>query len=187
MNNPVFRPFLFSIADLTRMVDAGIFVGRTGRIELIEGELRSMSPASDGHDDLIRFLDKWSHQFVGENYFVAVQQGLRLLQTESMPEPDLYWVDIRHRRGRPTPAVVPLIIEVSVTSLEYDLETKCRLYARDGVTEYWVVDGESEAIYVHREPVDDSYATVQVYKHPKQPTPLCSPDAKLDLNWLFRS
>ncbi len=187
MNNPVFRPFLFSVDDLTRMVDAGIFVGRTGRIELIEGELRNMSPASDGHDDIIRFLDKWSHRVVGENYFVAVQQGLRLLKTESMPEPDLYWVDVRHKRGRPTSAVVPLVIEVSISSLDYDLETKRRLYALDGIAEYWVVDSESETVYVHREPVDASYSSIQVYQSPEQPAPQCLPDARLDLHWLFHS
>jgi hypothetical protein len=45
MQRPQTLPVLFTIDDLGRMIDAGVFVGRTGRIELIEGEQGS----SDNH------------------------------------------------------------------------------------------------------------------------------------------
>ena len=185
MNNPEIKSVFFSVDDLERMIDAGVFVGRLGKIELIEGELCRMSPASEGHDDLILYLTRWSHRVVGEQYFVAVQIGLRLLKTESMPEPDLYWVDARRQRGRPTAVVVPLVIEISSSSLEYDLETKRRLYALDEIAEYWVIDSRTETIVVHRQPVGESYVQIQTFKHPDQPSPLCLPDARLDIDWLF--
>ena len=187
MNSPNFTTVHFSVSDFECMIDAGVFVGKTGRIELIEGELRQMSPASDGHDDLIVLLTTWSHRVVRDHYQVAVQIGLRLLKTESRPEPDLYWIESRHRRGRATAAVVPLVIEISMSSLKYDLDTKRRIFARDGVAEYWVVDGQSQSVIVHRQPSGEGYAQIQVFKHPEQPAPQCLPQATIDLDWLFNS
>lgn len=179
-------PVLFTIDDLSRMIDAGVFVGRTGRIELIEGELRAMSPASEEHDDVVRYLDRWSQRVVGEQFHVAVQQGLRLLKTESMPEPDLYWVDASYRRGRPTPAVVPLVIEVGLSSLDYDLTVKQQLYAMEQIPEYWVVDPRSETIIVHRQPLGNRYAKVDTFGIGQTASPQCLTKATLDLHWLFR-
>ena len=131
---------LFTVDDLEKMIDAGIFDERTGRIELIEGEFLQMSPASDHHDNLIRVLNMWSvRQQTLDQFEIAVQMGIRLNQTESMPEPDLFWVKTGHTR-RPTTQVVPLVIEVSVSSIDYDRDIKARLYAKDGLNEYWIVD-----------------------------------------------
>lgn len=97
-----------------------------------------MSPVSDRHDLTILRLNTWSGQQQTDQQFeVGVQMGLRLRQTESMPEPDLFWIETGFG-ARPEIAVVPLVIEVALSSLQYDTEDKARLYALEGLAEYWV-------------------------------------------------
>jgi Uma2 family endonuclease len=144
------------------------------------------SPAPEDQDDVIRYLTAWSNRVVGNRYQLAVQQGIRLLKTESLPEPDIFWVDASHRRGRPTPVNVPLIIEVTVSSQEHDLIVKQRLYAMEGIAEYWVVLPQSATIIVHRQPIGERYANVETFGIGQAISPVCIPEATLDLEWLFR-
>jgi len=48
-----------------------------------------------------------------------------------------------------------LVIEVAVSSLNYDKKTKARLYAALGVREFWVVDANERISWVHTGPRDD--------------------------------
>ena len=43
------------------------------------------------------------------------------------------------------------------SSLRYDRTLKLRLYARAGITEYWIVDVAGGAIVSYRSPEDDGY------------------------------
>ena len=179
------EPLLFTVDDLEKMITAGIFDDRSGHIELIEGELLQMSPASERHDILIRRLNTWSGQQQTENQFeIAVQMGLRLHRTESMPEPDLYWVKSGRSR-RPDTSVVPLVIEVALSSLRYDREDKTRLYALDDLQEYWLVDIAAEAVEVRTEPNGEGFDQLQVFRRGQSLHPICLPTATLDLDWLF--
>ena len=178
---------LFTVDDLERMITAGIFAERTGRIELIEGVFRKMSPASELHDNLIRILNMWSvRQQTEEEFEVAVQMGIRMTETESMPEPDLFWVKTGNIT-RPTTAVVPLIIEVSVTTITYDRDIKSRLYALDDLEEYWIVDGDAQRIEVRRQPRDGEFTSIQTFDRHDSISPLCLPSATLDIEWLFHA
>ena len=47
------QPLLFTVDDLEKMINAGIFDARKGHIELIEGEFLQMSPASERHDQIV--------------------------------------------------------------------------------------------------------------------------------------
>jgi len=186
MSSPATMPVLFTVEDLNRMIGAGVFVGRPDRIELIEGVLRMMSPATEEHDDVIQYLIDWSQHVASGRYRIGSQRGIRLLKSESMPEPDVFWIDAAHRRGRPTSKVIPLVIEVAVTSMDHDLVTKQRLYAIEQIAEYWVVAPDTETVIVHREPVGERYGKVETICIGQSVSPICIPEASLDLNWLFR-
>ena len=45
-----------------------------------------------------------------------------------------------------------LIVEIAVTSLDYDLGIKAGLYARHGVREYWVIAPALGKAWVHSQP-----------------------------------
>ena len=64
-----------------------------------------------------------------------------------------------YRTARATPQDILLLIEVADTTLRTDLGRKARIYASAGIVEYWVVDLNSQMVYVHRAPVDGAYRT----------------------------
>ena len=53
---------------------------------------------------------------------------------------------------------VELLVEISKRSLSDDRE-KATLYARAGVTEYWIVDVARRRVEAYREPRDGAYAS----------------------------
>jgi Uma2 family endonuclease len=62
------------------------------------------------------------------------------------------------RRAHASAADVLLLIEVSDSTLQYDLEVKTRLYAQHAVAEYCVVDLVANSVWRHRRPGGQGYA-----------------------------
>ena len=59
------------------------------------------------------------------------------------------------------PRDVLFVVEVSDSSLDYDLGHKARYYASLGLPDYWVIDAKRLVTRVHREPGAEGYASVQ--------------------------
>jgi Uma2 family endonuclease len=59
------------------------------------------------------------------------------------------------RAERLTVKNVILVIEVAVSSLNYDRGLKASRYARFGVPEYWVIDASRQTTFLHRMPLAD--------------------------------
>jgi Uma2 family endonuclease len=84
-----------------------------------------------------------------------------LLDERSQPEPDVMLCVLPHERyarEHPTPRDALLVVEVSRSTLAFDLNRKKRAYARNGTPEYWVVDLVNDRVHVFREPRDGDYA-----------------------------
>jgi hypothetical protein len=66
----------------------------------------------------------------------------------------------------PGPADVPLVIEVSDSSLGYDRTTKQRLYAIACIPVYWIVNLQDDVIEVYETPLPDQgrYQTCVTYR-----------------------
>ena len=78
----------------------------------------------------------------------------------SEPQPDLALVrrtTDAYRSGHPVAKDVLLLIEVSDSTLRYDLDVKARLYATHGIPEYWVIDLVSRRVVRHRAPKRTEY------------------------------
>lgn len=178
-------PALFTVDDYNRMIKAGVFEQYAGRIELIDGELTEMSPASEEHDDVIRYLIKWATANAAADFEFGSQIGLRLLHSDSMPEPDFILIDKSHGRGRITSALTPLVVEVAVASLDYDLTVKQAIYAAEGIPEYWVIDPLAQTVIVHLNPLAKRYGKIDTFSVDQSITPQCLPNARLSLHWLF--
>lgn len=63
-----------------------------------------------------------------------------------------------YRHAHPTAKDVFLLIEVSDSTLRYDLEDKARLYAKHGIPEYWVFDLVNHRVVRHGSPRRARYA-----------------------------
>jgi len=172
----------FCIADYDRMLAAGIFdFPEKQRVELIRGELRMMSPINPPHETALDRLMYWSiDNAPRDKTWLRNQNSLGLVGLESVPQPDLFWVENKdYSQQRPTSADVFLIIEVAETSLKYDLGEKAELYARVGIADYWVVNVIDRVVEVFREPENGRYQVVRTYKIGETISPLAFPEISL--------
>ena len=177
-----------TIAEYDRMIAAGAFEPREqNRLELIYGELREMTPIGSEHEVIVDYLNEWSyHSLPKGRAWVRVQNSIGIPILDSAPEPDLTWVARRdYRRGRPTAEDVLLVIEVSESTLRFDLGTKAELYAAAGISDYWVVDVAAHSIVVHRDPAASRYRDVRTYRQSDELRPLQTPEVKLCPAWLW--
>jgi Uma2 family endonuclease len=130
-------------------------------------------------------------QFLQEA-LAGVLPARRLLRTEqpitcgdSEPEPDLAVVaggkeDFRNDH----PHTAELVIEVSITSHDYD-RSKLRAYAAAGVKECWLVLGPEKKIEVYRQPKDGQFTEHALQGPGGALTSAALPEFTLSLDHLF--
>ena len=177
-----------TLAMYDRMLAAGVFKpAELHPLELIEGELRMMSPIGDRHADAVAFLTRWSSQHADlSRMLVWVQNPLMLPASESAPQPDIAWVTLRrYADRRPLPEEVSLVIEVADTSLDFDTAVKAGLYAAAGIADYWVIDLVSRGVIVFRDPRSGAYETRSTHRGDELVSPLALPSAALSPAELF--
>jgi Uma2 family endonuclease len=94
------------------------------------------------------------------------------------PEPDLIVLAKPSREfqvANPQPSDLRLVVEISDSTLGFDLTTKVELYARAGIVEYWVVDVAARRLIVHRDPREGLYRAVTAYGEHETASPSASP------------
>ena len=153
---------LFTREEYHRMGEAGILT-RRDRVELIKGEIVTMSPIGPRHYAFVNNLARLLITRLADRAFVGVQ-GPVVLADDTEPQPDL--AVNRHRavpysERFPAAEDVLLLIEVSESSLAYDRSTKLRLYVAHGIPEYWVIDCIARSVEIHRTPATDGYRDVR--------------------------
>ncbi len=132
---------LFTVAEYDRMIQAGIFA-EDDRLELIDGEILTMSPIGSRHAACVRCLQRLFTRQLGDQVIVDVQNPL-LLDDRSEPQPDVVLLKDRadlYATEHPRPEDVFLVIEVADTSVAYDERSKClpmqtAVYQRSG---WWI-------------------------------------------------
>ena len=123
------------------MIEKGIF-GEDDHIELIEGEIVTMSPIGSEHSGIVDQLNEILVNQLAKRAVVKVQGPIQL-DEHSEPEPDIVLSKPRrdyYKRSLPTPADVLLVIEVADSSLAYDRTVKMPLYAQAGIAEAWIIN-----------------------------------------------
>ena len=155
----------FTIEEFYRMVPACI-LGEDTLEELIDGDVMVRALQTNRHSLAISCLFR---QFISADtsgFDLNVQCPIRLDRyNEPVADMALLSADFDSRE-HPGPADVLLAIEVADTlpEIDYDLETKLRLYALYGVPEVWLVRLGPGIIEVNRNPADDGYREVARYR-----------------------
>ncbi|MBS0266130.1 MAG: Uma2 family endonuclease [Planctomycetes bacterium] len=177
-----------TLDDYGRLTAAGAFEqGLRRRVELIDGEVREMSPTKPPHQMLVTLLTEWSFENrPAEKPHVWIQSSFWIRQLESAPQPDVAWL-VRKDYGseQPSPQDVLLLIEVADSSLAYDCGEKANLYASAGIADYWVVNIPDKCVEVFREPVNGTYHSRQVFKTGAEVHPLLDSEISLPVKLLF--
>jgi len=162
------------------MVETGVLT-KYDRVELIEGDMLDMAPIGTKHSAITSRLHELFVLAVSRSATV-VSGGPVNLGEFSQPQPDLMLLT---RRGdfysgkTPESADVLLLIEVSDSSLSFDQGAKQNLYARYGVSEYWVVDVEGRRVVTHREPRANGYVRTLEFAGSETVAPAAFPDLKI--------
>jgi Uma2 family endonuclease len=169
-------------AEYYRMAKAGLLEGR--RVELIRGEIVETTPQESLHATGVTLADDAVRRVFRGTFVVRVQLPLSL-GLDSDPEPDIAVV-----AGTPRdysgahPSTAVLVVEVAISSVEYDRTTKASIYAEAGVQDYWIVNVPERQLEVYRDPgkVRDEkqrygYGSSRVLATTDTVSPLGFPDA----------
>lgn len=130
------------------------------KTELIDGELYFVNAQHRPHGMVkMRLYDalQAALQSIGSPYR-AVCEFTVALSPNDRPEPDVMLTSEPDGTGFVPLASVPLVIEVSDTTLDVDLGSKLHRYAEAGVPEYWVADVNRRVIHRLFSPSGDRYA-----------------------------
>jgi len=170
----------FTVAEIDSMVASGI-IAEDEHIELIGGEVVPMSPKGRRHEIIRTELAFQLSRQCPANLHVASEPYLRLAP-DTASEPDIIVYPATMRSPDVDGQTVLLVIEVSDTSLAYDLGVKAAIHASHGVREYWVINAKTLETTVHRSPTASRYADVRLLAANTRLSPLLAPelDATLD-------
>lgn len=138
-------------AEYLKLHEWGAFDGE--RVELVRGRVVRMAPMGTPHAQAVQKLNMFFAKVFGAHADVRVQLPL-LVSDDTLPQPDFSLVDPEAVDVQDALGGTLLVVEISETSLRYDLEVKSVLYAEAGAPEYWVVnlrDGEVEVFRGLRE------------------------------------
>jgi Uma2 family endonuclease len=152
-----------TVAEIEAMVQAGI-IQEDERFELIGGDAVPMLPKGGRHELVKIYLNEHFQLTASDDLRVAQATTLRL-DSFSFLEPDfcvfprsIFPSDMRGYD-------VLLAIEVSDTSLRYDLGRKIGVYAAFGIPEVWVIDANTLVTRVHRRLGAEGYAEIADIAH----------------------
>lgn len=175
-----FERFRFTVDDFMLMGEVGIFK-EADRVELIDGEVIRMNPIGFGHSGRVTKLNWMFNRMLGDRALLHVQNPLQY-RPRGQPQPDVMLLRPRedfYTTSHPTASDTLLLIEVSDSSLEYDRETKARIYAQAGIADYWIVNLVDKQLIVLRQPVDGVYRQVEVLGPGDSIQPLAFPDVTI--------
>lgn len=174
-----------SVRRYDQLINLGWF--RDQRVELLNGRIIRMAPQSEPHSVAILLAERAPRVPFGSGYYVRTQMPLHLGKY-SKPEPDVAVIagDMRDAVRTGTPTAAALVIEVSDTTLRKDRGIKASLYARFGITDYWIVNLVDQQVEVHRNPIRDAalrerfrYAQLEVKGVTDSIAPLAIPQAQV--------
>jgi Uma2 family endonuclease len=151
---------LFTVAEYHRLIRDGYFA-HDERFELLDGLIVRKMPKDPIHEAVLLRARRVLVAALPAGWHVRSQSPVTL--SESEPEPDLSiapgdeldWGD-RH----PGPADVPLVIEVSNSTLTDDRNWKGPVYARDRIPLYWILNVPNWRVEVYSDPSGDDSASI---------------------------
>jgi len=153
-----------------------------GRFELIDGEIISKMGQKPAHRLVMMIITRLLMHLFGEEY-IQCQSTIDIGDIDAEinePEPDVA-VTVDPNSGysdrHPGPADLLLVVEVSDTTLRFDLRNKAELYAHAGIKEYWVADIIGRRLVVHRQPTAQGYDEVLEFMEEETITPHARPEA----------
>ena len=155
------------------------------RWELIDGELIDKMGKNRPHVIWQKKMHAWLREVFGDDRVeseapsdVATEDN-----AHNEPEADLKVLKrpSQEYASNPQPEDILLVVEISDTTVRFDLSKKAKLYARAEIMEYWVLDIPGKRVVVHREPKEGRYRGIVAYDAQEEVAPLAAPEARFCL------
>jgi Uma2 family endonuclease len=158
----------FSVSRYQKMIEAGVLTTED-RVELLENYLVLKMVRNPRHDSAIQRILRPLLAAVAAGWDLRVQSAVTL--SDSQPEPDFAVVrgnsedyETRH----PAPAEIGLLVEVADASLLRDQRDKTRIYARNNICIYWIVNLVDRRVEAYLQPSGPvavpAYGAFQIYQ-----------------------
>ena len=153
------------------------------KLELVDGDLITKMGKNRPHAITHGIVTRWLMRVFGAEYIESespIDVAVEDVPT-SEPVPDLIVLAKPSPEfpKNPVPADIRLVVEISDSSVGFDLTRKAELYARAGIVEYWVFDVQVRRIVVHRDPANGLYHSVIAYGTRESVSSLAAPDHQL--------
>jgi len=176
----------FTADEYEQLGRVGIFT-EDDRVELIEGEIIEMSPIGRRHMACVdRATDVFTSCLKGKA-LISVQNPLRL-NNYNEPQPDIVVLKPRadyYASKSHTPEDTFLVLEVSDTSLGYDINVKLPIYAAAGIAEVWIENLREDLLLVCRDPAGRGYSAQLTLRRGDSISPVAFPIVVLKLEDLL--
>jgi len=177
---------LFTVDEYYRMSDLGI-LSPEERTELIDGEVIAMAAQNPPHVITTKLGYDYLVDLLKQKAVVRCQAPI-WISDRSLPEPDIAIVRPpieRYNDRHPEPEDIFWLIEISDATLQYDLNTKAKLYAKAGIPSYWVIDAVEREVYAHRTPYAGDYRDQITVRESDTLLNLAFPGVSIDLARFF--
>lgn len=168
----------FTVAQIWALVEKGV-IQPDARFELLDGEVKDMSPKGPLHEEVRRAVNLWIKTLPADLETLA--ETTLYLDASSFVEPDYVVFDAGLPMEALTPLNMRLIVEVAHESWAYDSGEKARRYAAAGAAEYWAINAKTREILVHREPNENGWAEIQTIAPGESIAPRFAPSSPLTL------
>lgn len=175
--------YKWSIDEWHELVDSGVLAGKP--VELLEGNIVEMSPEGIEHSYTNHYVVKYLRKLLAQKAEVIQAQPITLDNSE--PEPDVTIARLPaeiYKQHHPFPEDIYWLIEVSNKTLRKDTEQKIITYARNRISEYWVIDLVNKKLIVHTQPHNNSYLQIVEYQSGTV-KPQAFPDINISLDQLL--
>ena len=173
---------IWTVAEIEAIVRAGI-IAEDERFELIGGEVVPMLPKGGRHEMVKLELNQHFQRIGPDNLYIAPETTLRL-DENSFVEPDFCIFPRSIFPGDLRGYDVLLAIEISDTSLRYDLGRKIGIYGAYGIPEVWVVNADTLVTHVHRQLGAAGYGAILEARPEEDVTATRAPAISMNLSRL---
>jgi Uma2 family endonuclease len=148
----------FTVAAYAQMWRSGIF-REDDRVELLDGEVRTMSPIGPLHAAIVKRLNTILSKLIPATAIVSIQDPIHL-SDYTEPQPDVALLHYRadfYAQGHPVADDILMVIEVADSSIEYDRDEKLPRYAQAHIAEVWIIDLNQLTIEQYSQPRNGKY------------------------------
>ncbi len=177
---------LWTVADYHQMIEAGV-LDEDDRVELLEGKIVCMSPQRPFHAASVQRSSRLLFKLLSDRAEIRVLLPI-VLGNDSEPEPDIAVVKFdanEYSFRHPETADIYLLIEVADSTINKARKQKARIYGKNHVLEYWILDLQKRQVYIFRQPEDSIYREELILNSTDNVTLQAFPDVAIALESMF--